>query len=297
MPFESRGGTHVAGTHLWCDTPRARGVCVLTSADAAGSGASVIATAITSRLLAALGRSAEALDAPYGRPFSIGAARIELFPSGLLPGAASALFEIGGERLVFAGAIGRQGAEERLCDAMCLYAPIGAIDAHTRPAGDVALAAARAAAARDGTPVLLAPGLAEALAAVRDLAAVGVAVRAPRRLRTALAILGAATLPFRGTPPAGAAVLWPLGAKRAAAVTRLAQARPVVLPTIACAGDALVAFVAASQAQRVVVVGPGAEDLAVRLRARGLEARPLVAHARQLALFDAQPSSPRPVLG
>jgi len=65
---------------------------------------------VTDTTLTLLGAAGEllrrhALPAAFGRPFKLGEARLELFPSGHLPGAASLLVEIGGRQVVYAGTI------------------------------------------------------------------------------------------------------------------------------------------------------------------------------------------------
>ena len=286
--FEWRGGVHLSGTSLWCDARRAPGVCVLTAADVEASGASLVMTPQAARLREALGLAdtrpgVTVLTAPFGRPFSVGSARIELFPSGVLPGSASVLLEVEGRHFAYAGAVGREGAELRACDVLCLYAPVATSWA-------VATTLARAAADQTATPVFFALGLAEALAATRYLRDAEIVVRAPARLRAALHLLGADVLSFRGTPRPGEAVIWPLGSRRAPAVTRIPHAHPCVLPRAAASGEQLVAYVRETGAREVLVVGPGAADLVRRLRAHPVDARSLIQPPEQLGLFAEAPS-------
>src|SRR5581483_11769148 len=65
------------------------------------------------------------LVAAYGRPFNLGGMRLELFPSGYGPGAASLLCEQAGHRLVYSGPVGTTATEVRVADALCLDGTFG----------------------------------------------------------------------------------------------------------------------------------------------------------------------------
>src|SRR5262245_5573711 len=89
-----RDGVQIEGTPVWCDALRTRGMCFLSHAACRtrATHRQVLATPRTRALCEALGgagRGAEWLVSPCGRPFSLGRVRIELFPSGHLPGAAA----------------------------------------------------------------------------------------------------------------------------------------------------------------------------------------------------------------
>src|SRR5689334_22757699 len=83
-PVEWRDGVHIIDTPLWCDARRAREACFVSSAliPEASRHRQVIATAETIALLPEASR--QSLAVTYGRPFTLGDARLELFPSGII---------------------------------------------------------------------------------------------------------------------------------------------------------------------------------------------------------------------
>src|SRR5688500_9170675 len=111
-------GVRLVGTNIACDAQGGE-LVFLSHAQALGAlgrrrslpgRASRQELLVTEATLALLGGAAtplrkRALPAPFGRPFSLGAARVELFSSGYLPGAASLLVEVGGKRLLYAGTV------------------------------------------------------------------------------------------------------------------------------------------------------------------------------------------------
>jgi len=120
------GGVRIAGTVIACDAAIGSELVFLSHAPAFGVHArralpqlrgvrrQLLATELTLALLGPAGArlKAHALPAGYGRPFSLGDLRLEMFPSGFIPGAASLLCEHDGRRIVYAGAIGAWGAGE-----------------------------------------------------------------------------------------------------------------------------------------------------------------------------------------
>lgn len=258
---EWRDGVHVAGTVLWCDARRARDLCFLSHAlkPARGAHGKLLTTARTAALLAAPSPS-ELLVTPFSRPFSLGAARIELFPSGRLPGAAQLAVQIGGRRVVYAGDLNPhpglgEPMEVRGAEVLVLEAPLASPDLpidRPLPPREQALSAlvdeARRAVDQGATPVFIAPSLGVAQEAARALAAGGITVRAHPQIAAyadALRGLGIALPPlarFAGSAAAGEAVLWPLERWSAARVpkplARLAGARTIALTGRALADGA-----------------------------------------------------------
>ncbi len=172
--FVYRGGVRVAGTVLSCDsaaggelvflshapTPGAKGRRALPRV---GSGRRrLLATEATLKLLGLDPSNTHALVAVPGRPFSLGGLRLEVFPSGLMPGAVSLLCERAGQRIVYAGPVGLgTGAELRAADAVCVDA----------------------GAARTGVDFPgLEPGLQSVGRAVREVLAAGVGTGGPAAL-------------------------------------------------------------------------------------------------------------------
>src|SRR5262245_17353496 len=110
--FTYRAGVRIGGSVLACDATSGRDLTFVSHgrvAVGAGRGQALA----TDATLALLGRAGErlrrrALVAGYGRPFSLGALRVELFPSGFLPGSASLLCDVEGRRVVYTSAL-REG--------------------------------------------------------------------------------------------------------------------------------------------------------------------------------------------
>lgn len=323
-----KGGVHLAGTPLWCDALSVREACFLSSARVAEARRhrQVIATDATLKLLPRPrpGRVATTtLAVPYGRPFSLGPLRLELFPSGHVVGGASLAVDLGGPRVVYAGTVNPAGgglagaAEVRPCDTLVLDGSFG--HPRFRFPGAAETAAELGAwldrtLAEGSTPVLLAdplataPDLALLLHPVVPLRAHRGIVDLVRKLRG----LGHARLPalrrFEGTPARGEVVLWPADghggpARRARAIAGIRRPRvalvsgwamdPEVLEGLeadagfalaAQAGwDELIEYVRQTGAREVYLTG-GGEELARELAARGLSAW-LLGPPRQLALL------------
>ncbi len=86
----------------------------------------LIASAETLALLSRPGdRPVAALTPPYGRPFTLGPHRLELFRSGSALGAAQLAVDVGGHRIVYAGAVHPKTAEVRPCDTLIIDAEYG----------------------------------------------------------------------------------------------------------------------------------------------------------------------------
>lgn len=299
-------------TPIWCDARRTREACFISHAGIpeARRHKQVIATDVT---IALLGRRLRALTAPYGRPFNLGKARLELFPSGAMVGAASLLVEID-RRIVYAGAVDpRPGrlpgpAEVRGCDVLVLDATYGHPRFRFPPAAET-LARARAwvdaRAAAGDTPVLLADPLGVGLDLVAELGAT-YRVRVQRGVHEAarkLPGLGFRLPPvsrFSGTPGPGEVVLWPPSGRAAPAIARIARARvalvgagdaeragaEIAFPLVGAADFAgLVEVVDKSGAKIVYLLGGASAELQDALKARGVDARPL-GPPEQLALHQ-----------
>ncbi len=253
------------------------------------------------------------LVAPYGRPFNLGGMRLELFPSGYGPGAASLLCEQAGRRLVYSGPVGAIAAEVRIADALCLDGTFGS-PRFTFPAIDEALASVVAfVTERVGagqTPVILAHARGALLACADVLARAGVALRAHRAVMVAAASYRAAGVAvpslarFAGRLGAGEVLLWPAGARDAPALRRLA-APAFVLASGSAADPAavdrarveaaiplstmadfagLLRYAEETGAREVAVLHAGDAELCQTLRARGIDAY-AVGPPEQISLF------------
>jgi putative mRNA 3-end processing factor len=301
-----RGGVHLVGTPLWFDAQRTREACFVSSAlvPHAGRHRQIIATRETLELLPPPRRrgrvAARALAVPFGRPFTLGELRLELFPSGVAPGAASLLVDAGGRRVVYASAVQpRAGrlvapAEVRAADVLVLDASLGR--QRFRPDAEVLADLAAwvgAALAEGGAPIVLVPPLAlgaevaRTLGAAHPLRAHPILVALARRLRALgveMPVLGA------GPPTPGEVLLWPLSGRDAPALAALPRARTAwvsgaepprgrvdavfALPEQAGA-DELDAYVRATGAAVVYLLGAGAAELGRRLSERGVVTRRL----------------------
>lgn len=136
-----RAGVHLPGTRLWCDALRAHDLCFISDAQASMRGGRAIGTLLcterTLRLRRALGEPARAAESvllsPVGRPFHLGALRLELFPSGQAPGAASLWVKLqSGQCVIYAGApcpqptLGAEPMQLRAATALICAAPLAA---------------------------------------------------------------------------------------------------------------------------------------------------------------------------
>ncbi len=339
--FGYHAGIRILGTHVACDAPgSAADLVFLSSAGAHGAqGLSrspfrragrreILVTAETLALLGSVGGRLQrhALPAAFARPFDIGALRLEVLPSGHLPGSASLLVESEGRRVLYGGAVcrgqpafGAAPAIVRRADAVCLDATFG--DARFRfPPREEALADLRrfveGALAAGRPPVVLAPPLGGAMDAAGALAGVGIALRGHRAIVAAAAAFRAAgtkaPLVGRFERKLGPrdALLWPpeareaprLGALRSAAFAFVSgeSLDPAIAASmraeahIALANRSgypdLLAHIEATGAREVALVHGCAETLASDLRARGYDAYTL-GPPRQMELPDARAPS------
>jgi putative mRNA 3-end processing factor len=323
------GGVRIAGTVIACDAAAGTELVFLSHATAFGVHArralprlggarrQLLATEQTLALLGPVGErlKAHALPAGYGRPFGLGDLRLEMFPSGFMPGAASLLCERDGRRIVYAGPIGPGPGDVRAADALCVDATFGD-ESFAFPTRAQALAevgrAVRDVLARGDAPVVLVDPVAIAMDIGAALAADRIGLAAHRSIvQAAIAYRHAGlTAPplqrFAGKLGPGEALLWPaqvrVPARRAGArapglilvSADAGSAAPaagaeggarVTFPTAADFAD-LLRYVAASGAAEVALVNAPGEALAVALRGRGVDAYTL-GPPRQIELFAA----------
>ena len=124
---------HISDTAIWCDSIRARDLCFVSSAEALRSRrhGQVIASPATLKLLASPRLPPEEqLGVPYGRPFTVGTTRLELFSTGHAIGSAG-LWVRGQHRdVIYAGHINPVGGaggglDSRSADVLILAAHYG----------------------------------------------------------------------------------------------------------------------------------------------------------------------------
>jgi hypothetical protein len=283
----------------------------------------VLTTELTLALLGPAGErlKTHALPAGYGRPFGLGDLRLEMFPSGFMPGAASLLCERGDRRIIYAGPIGSADTaqpEVRAADALCIDATFGseslAFPPRVQALADVGRAV-RSVLADGGAPVVLVDPVALAVDVGAALAADRIGLCAHRSIVQAAAAYRGAGLPvpalqrFAGKVGHGEALLWPAservpprrtGARplglivASAETTRVAAGAPgaadpararVTFPTAADFAG-LVRYIEATGAREVALVNAPGDDLPRALGTRGIDAYTL-GPPRQIDLFAA----------
>jgi len=324
--FVYRAGVRLAGTVLACDAAAGGDLVFLSHAAVLGARRrralprvgggrrQILTTEATLALLGPFGERlrAQALVTPYGRPFTLGELRLELFPSGYLPGAASLLCERDGRRLVYAGPIG-PGGEVRAADALCFDARFAdpGIAFPQQPDAEASLLRMAQDRADGRAPVFLIDPLPLAPTVARALALAGVPLRAHRAIVDAVEafkLVGPGTGPavqrFAGRLGPAEVLLWPADARapRQGGVVA-AEGRRTILVTPrprpeAPAGAAevltfpfgadfaqLARYAAASGASEVALVGAPDEALAELLRGRGVAAY-RIGPPRQIDLFQ-----------
>jgi len=320
--FVYRAGIGLAGTHITCD---ARGfpsdLIFISHAHALGQGGpaklageragrrQIMASDQTLRLLGEAGEKlrSRALPAAFGRPFNLGGQRIEIVPSGLLPGAAGLLCEIDHRLVFYLGGFapeprvpGLEPAETRHADAICIDSTFGHPGAVFPPRAQVLAdigAFVETTLAECRTPVLLtAPSALVAL--VCHLVQAGISVRAHARLAEELARLHDVcdtipTVPRAARKPGqGEAWLWPTEARNAAALRALTTTRVALVSGSAAYPDILarteadcgfpltslpsyeeiLCAIKTSAAHEVALFQAGSEELAADLQTRGFDA-------------------------
>ncbi|HEX6836469.1 MAG TPA: hypothetical protein VF334_07835 [Polyangia bacterium] len=269
MTFHWSDGVRIAGTSIWCDAR-----CCPTQATAfvsharaprlRGAGDCRVITTERTRLLRAVeitprGQAGGMLVTPFGRPFALGRLRLELLPSGHVPGAAQLYVELdeGGarRRVAYCGPLnpspGRfaEAPQVRAAEALCIDAPLAAFARKLPPRAEAEaeLVAAVERALDDGvTPVVLAPAIGGAEELVALFGAAALPVRVHARIaacidayeRIGLRIPTATVRKFRGSPARGEVVVWPLEDRNAAAIGRLRTARLFAATGLALDADA-----------------------------------------------------------
>ncbi len=321
--FSYRAGIRIPGTEITCDAPgfpsdlvflsHANALAPRGPAELAGSRAGrrrLVTTEQTLRLLGDAGAKLRegALPAAFGHPFNLGAHRLEVVPTGYIPGAAALLCETDAQKVFYLGSFcpealveGVEPAETRHADAVCIDTTFASPDFHAPPRAQV-IAQVRAfalEALREGGRVaLLASPFGALPAVVLELARAGLAMRAHRRIAAVLARMRllCESLPaiprFAGKLEGGEILLWPPEARNAASLAALGDVRLALVsgraadPGVLAAmrlhhGFALtnmpsfpeiVSAIEATGAREVALFHGPAEPVAALLRERGLDA-------------------------
>jgi hypothetical protein len=313
--FSYRAGVRIRDSVLACDAAAGSDLIFVSHADVLDGQAArrlprprpgrrkILTTDATLALSGAAGvrLRAHALIAAFGRPFTLGAMRLELFPSGYGHGAASLLCEHEGGRLIYTGPVGAGTPEVRVADALCLDGTFGSAR-FAFPSPDEALAAvttfAKQGLASGRAPVVLAHARAALLACARELDRAGIALRAHRALMAAASTYRGAGIAvpalarFTGSVGPGEVLLWPAEARDAPILNRITAATFVLAS--GAAGDpaaverarvdaairlstmadyaGLLRYVEATGPREVAVMHAGDGELCRALRQRGIDA-------------------------
>jgi hypothetical protein len=330
--FKFARGVALSGTNIACDA-QSGALVFLSHAQALGAFGrrqallrraarqELLVTEGTLALLGAAGARLRkhALPAEFGRPFSLGELRLELFASGHLPGSASLRIE-GDRRVVYAGTVrtgtpgfGAAPAELRAADALCVDGTF-ADPRFAFPEPVVALEAViafvRETLAAGVAPVILAPPFGTAMEVADLLARAGFPLRGHRAMLAAAAAYRTAGVApptiarFTGKLAEHEVLLWPPEARDVPLLARLPSARfafasgfsldpaalarvraEVAIPLSSQSGYAeLITYIEATGAREVAVYRGYAEEFAATLRERGIEAYAL-GPPRQMDLF------------
>ena len=332
--FLYRAGVRLAGTVVSCDAAAGGDLVFLSHAavlgargrralpHVGGSRRQILATEATLALLGPFGERlrAQTLVVPFGRPFALGDLRLEIFPSGFMPGAASLLCERDGRRLVYSGPVGPVDsdgrAELRAADALCLDARFATreIVFPEHAAAEESLRRIACDRSAAGAPLFLIEPPALAPIVARILGAAGVPLRAHRTILDAVAAFRLVDPPasypqvqrFAGRLAENEALLWPADARPPSQGGQV-RARPSVLVSPRAGSAAararwggahrftfphgadlaqLARYVEATGASEVALVGAPDDELAELLRGRGLSAY-RIGPPRQIDLFQA----------
>jgi putative mRNA 3-end processing factor len=332
--FEWHEGVRIAGSNIYCDARRCPGEAIAFVSHARAprlSGPSDVRLITTerTRALRALevtprGQAAATLVTPFGRPFALGRLRLELLPSGHVPGAAQLYVELDGRRVAFCGPLNPQpgrfaeAPQVRAAEALCVDAPLLPFLRRLPPRAEseaALLAAVERALDEELTPVVLAPALGAAADVLALLGAAGLPLRAHPRIvafaetyaRIGIALRLPTLKRFRGSPARGEAVVWPLESRAAPAISRLKNARLYVAAGVALDPDcaarlrvdaafaladhadlpALIAHARAAEAETVWLTSGFSDEVARAFAQAGIAAHPLSPRRamQQMTLF------------
>jgi Cft2 family RNA processing exonuclease len=246
----------LAGTVVWCDARRSSDLCFLSHAarpTQRSAQGKLLATATTVALCDARGGKpkGELLVTPLRRPFFLGAARLELFPSGRMPGAASLRVEIGERAVVYAGEICpgaglAEPMEVRGAEALVVDAPLAALPGKLPPVEEARaalIAAVQQTLAEGRTPIVLGTIYGTAEEAIAALAGAKIPVRAHPKLIESAAAYAAQGLPLPSLKKVsrsskGEAIVWPLEQRGAQALAAIGNARRIAATGLALDPDA-----------------------------------------------------------
>jgi len=309
---EYRNGLHLEGTLLWFDARRTADLCFVSSAGAPPPRAhmKVLCTDKTARFLRKMQGAPPALVCPFRKPFALGSLTIELLPAGSVLGSASLRCDVGGHRVLYAGAANPRGtptaepARLERCDVLVLdttwAAPRFAFPDYEVVAQQL-VREIDAALGAGQVPVVLLPPVGVAQDLLR-LVGQRYTFRAQAAIGAACAIYRAAGVDlvacknFVGTPAPTGPLLWPLHLAGSVSVRKIPRKRLIALTPLALEpgwaerarvdvaipwsnlpdATELRKIVERTHPRKIYVHGGDAEGFAASLRAEGLVAEEIV---------------------
>lgn len=313
-------GLRLAGSPLWLDSTKKRSFGFISHAhsDHVANHDRVLAAPETLRLLG-LSEQTGAMPAQYQRPFNVGPHRLELLPSGHLPGGAQLLIEIDGIRVLYSSDVydDRQRFSKPLvmttCDLLIIEATYGTPRHRFPPrteAANLLREEVQAVLDDSGLPLVLVEGsLGRAQEVLAELAVDGHKLLASKSVfrwnqkYRDLELDVARCQMYAGRPELGSVLVYPM---RSRGLKGFASLKGLV--KIACSGqrsdskdckrlgvdriipfvdhsdfDGLIRIVEACRPKKVLTIYGHADVLAGELRERGFDADS-IEQTKQLAL-------------
>ncbi len=302
-------GIHLVGSVLWFDASRPDVLTFLSSARVrdAGRHAVALCTDRTRDLVRVVRKDFAPLVAPFGKVLHLGPLDITMHPSGHMPGAAIVRVATHGTTVLYASQVALRAhamaevAQVPKGDVLVIRADYGHLEQAFPERAD-ALArvvdVARRTLAGGNTPVFLGSLMGKSQEVVRALTKAGVPVLVHRSIAAVnqqYRVMGfdpGAARQFRGAPRHDHALVLPEVLRFKRTVTGLERVRLVWLSGRSLMPDVLarmrvdegipltghldpaglLALVEKTGVTRVIAVGHGAEAVAGRIRARGVEA-------------------------
>lgn len=319
--FEHNGGVHLADSILWCDADRKNDLCFISHshADYIGKNRRILATDTTVRILTRGTGKIDSLTSPYRRRFTLGPLDLEMHPAGHVLGAAQLLIVRDGRRIVYTSDVNTretataERAEPIPCDVLALPATYGSAMYAFPPREEVVAGIEKFVedCLNDrATPVLIANQVGTSQELMQILGKAGHRLRVHRSIYDVAKIykeLGI-NLPgsrrFQGSPAKDEVVIFPPILRRHASIRKLRKYRTALVTgraldeafvhrhrvdTAFPLSDSadhkeLLAFVEATQASEIYLVGGHIEEFGATLRSRGHRVFSLIP-PQQLSLF------------
>lgn len=233
-------GFRLLGSVLHLDARKSRPLSFVSHAHRTTRHDRIVCTDKTLRLLRRGGARWDALPASFGRPFHLGAFRLELFPAGHVLGAAQLLVESDAGRLVYCGGFQPYGSltaekyQARPCDVLALDCPYEMPEAVFPQPAEVRariLEWVLATLATGHVPVLLGSAIGKGQELSKLLGDAGLPLRVHRsiydvgKMYRELGVPLEHARPFRGTPDPREVVIFPRHLGGSAAIRKIKKVR------------------------------------------------------------------------